>query len=151
MVLKDQSQQIHISVMAAVDQSLTKPLQFRMDVSSSVVGSEYLITVTVKVINGAGVDFSNSVLHTVVTETDIEFASPPGSNGETKFYDVMRTMLPSNAGQSLNGISQTEEVVFQRQTTINSSWVVNNLHVIAFIQNTVTKEIYQSLFNILID
>ncbi len=83
-----------------------------MDVSSSVVGSEYLITVTVKVLNGAGIDFSNTVLHTVVTETDIEFATPPGSNGETKFYDVMRRlMLPSNSGQSLNGISQTEEVV----------------------------------------
>ncbi|MCW8805788.1 MAG: PEGA domain-containing protein [Ignavibacteriaceae bacterium] len=133
-----------ISVIAAIDQRLTKPLQFRMDVSSSVVGSEYLITVTVKVLNGAGIDFSNTVLHTVVTETDIEFATPPGSNGETKFYDVMRVMLPSNSGQSLNGISQTEEVAFQRQTTINSSWDVNNLHVVAFIQNTVTKEVFQS-------
>ena len=133
-----------ISVIAAVDQRLTKELRFRMDVTSSVVGTEYLITVTVKVINGAGVDFSNSVLQTVVTETDIEFATPPGSNGETKFYDVMRAMLPSNSGQSLNGMSQTEEVVFQRQTRINPSWVVNNLHVIAFIQNTNTKEIYQA-------
>ncbi len=133
-----------LSVMAAVDMRLTKPLQFRMDVSSSVVGSQYLITVTVKVLNGAGIDFSNTVLQTVVTETDIEFATPPGSNGETKFYDVMRTMLPSNLGQSLSGISQTEEVVFQRQTTINSNWVVNNLHVIAFIQNISTKEIYQT-------
>lgn len=133
-----------LSVMAAVDMRLTKPLQFRIDVSSSVVGSEYLITVTVKVLNGAGIDFSNTVLQTVVTETDIEFATPPGSNGETKFYDVMRTMLPSNSGQSLNGISQTEEVVFQRQTTINSNWDVENLHVVAFIQNTITKEVYQS-------
>jgi len=133
-----------LSVMAAVDQRLTKELRFRMDVTSSVVGTEYLITVTVKVINGTGVDFSNSVLQTVVTETDIEFATPPGSNGETKFYDVMRTMLPSNSGQSLNGLSQTEEVVFQRQTSINPGWVVNNLHVIAFIQNTNTKEIYQA-------
>ena len=133
-----------ISVIAAVDQRLTKELRFRMDVTSSMVGAEYLITVTIKVINGAGVDFSNTILQTVVTETDIEFATPPGSNGETKFYDVMRAMLPSNIGQSLSGISQTEEVVFQRQTTINSSWVVENLHVIAFIQNTNTKEIYQA-------
>lgn len=133
-----------ISVMAAIDQRLTKEIRFRMDVSSSVVGTEYLITVTVKVINGAGIDFSNSVLQTVVTETDFEFATPPGSNGETKFYDVMRTMLPSNAGQSLNGMSQTEEVVFQTQTSINPSWVVNNLHAIVFIQNINTKEVYQT-------
>jgi len=133
-----------LSVMAAVDTRLTKPLQFRMDVLSTVVGSQYLITVTIKVLNGAGIDFSNTVLHTVVTETDIEFATPPGSNGETKFYDVMRVMLPSNTGQSLSGISQTEEVVFQYQTAINSNWVVNNLNVVAFIQNTVSKEVYQT-------
>ena len=133
-----------LSVIAAVDQRLTKDLRFRMDVSSSVVGSEYLITVTIKVINATGVDFSNSVLQTVVTETDIEFATPPGSNGETKFYDVMRKMLPSNAGESLAGMSQTEEVVFQRQTNINPGWLVNNLHAIAFIQNIATKEIYQA-------
>ena len=133
-----------ISVMAAVDERLTKELRFRMDVTSSVVGTEYFISVTVKVINGAGIDFSNSVLQTVVTETDIEFATPPGSNGETKFYDVMRVMLPSNSGQSLNGMSQTEEVIFQSQTSINPNWVVDNLHVIAFIQNISTKEIYQA-------
>ena len=136
-----------ISVIAAVDQRLSKPLRFRMDVSSNIVGSEYLINVTVKVINGGGIDFSSCVLQTVVTETDIEFSSPPGSNGETVFYDVMRVMLPSNGGQSLNGLSQTEEVLFQSQTTINPAWVISNLHVIAFIQNTTTKEIYQACSN----
>ena len=133
-----------VSVIAAVDQRLTKEIKFRMDVSSSVIGSEYFITVTVKVLNGTGIDFSKCVLQTVVTETDIEFATPPGSNGETKFYDVMRVMLPSNAGQSLAGISQTEEVVFQRQTSINTNWVTDKLNTIAFIQNVVTNEVYQA-------
>ena len=133
-----------LNVMAAVDSRLTKPLQFQMDVSTTIVGAQYNITVTIKVLNGAGIDFSNTVLHTVVTETDIEFATPPGSNGETKFYDVMRVMLPSNAGQSLAGINQAEESVFQFQTAINSNWVVNNLNVVAFIQNTASKEVYQT-------
>jgi hypothetical protein len=136
-----------LSVMAAIDMRLTKPLQFRMDVSADIVGSEYYATVTIQVLNGAGIDFSNTVLQTVLTQTDIEFSTPPGSNGETKFYDVMRVMLPSNAGQSLNGISQTEEVVFQTQTTLNSSWVVDNLHTVAFIQNVTSKEVYQSSSN----
>jgi len=133
-----------LAVIAAIDQRLTKPLTFRMDVSSSIAGSQYNITVTAQVLNGAGIDFSNCVLQTVVTETDIEFANPPGSNGETKFYDVMRVMLPSNAGESLSGMSQTEEVTFQRQTSINPSWVVDNLNVVAFIQNVSTKEVYQA-------
>ena len=99
--------------------------------------------------DGTGLDFSNIVLHTVVTETDIEFSTPPGSNGETKFYDVMRVMLPSNTGESLDGISQTEDVVFERQTNINPVWKLNNIHTIAFVQNVLTKEVYQagSTFN----
>lgn len=133
-----------LAVIAAIDQRLTKELRFRMDVSSSVAGSQYNIVVTVQVLNGGGIDLSDCVLHTVVTETDIEFANPPGSNGETKFYDVMRVMLPSNAGETLSGMSQTEEVTFQWQTNINPSWVISNLNAVAFIQNVSTKEVYQA-------
>jgi hypothetical protein len=132
------------SVKAAVDQRLLKELKFRMDVSDNVIGTDYFATITIKVINGAGLDFSNLVLHTVVTETDIEFSTPPGSNGETIFHDVTRTMLPSSAGESLNGISLTQEVVFQRQTSINPNWVTSKLNTVVFIQNVITKEVYQA-------
>ena len=132
------------SVKAAVDQRLLKELKFRMDVSDNVIGTDYFATITIKVINGAGLDFSNLVLHTVVTETDIEFSTPPGSNGETIFHDVTRTMLPSSAGESLNGISLTQEVVFQRQTSINPNWVTSKLNTVVFIQNIITKEVYQA-------
>jgi hypothetical protein len=56
----------------------------------------------------------------------------------------MRVMMPTNAGQSLNGISQTEEVVYQWQTSINPIWNVNNLNTVAFIQNVSTKMVYQA-------
>jgi hypothetical protein len=138
-----------ISIKEAVDQQLQQTSRFSLDVSDSIAGSNYFVTVTIKVLDGSGLDFPNMVLHTVVTETDIEFSTPPGSNGETKFYDVMRVMLPSNTGESLSGISQTEEVVFQRQTSIDPVWVLNKLHTVAFIQNVNTKEVYQagSTFN----
>jgi len=132
------------SVKAAVDQRLLKELKFRMDVSDNVIGTDYFTTITIKVINAAGLDFSNIVLHTVITETDIEFSTPPGSNGETIFHDVTRTMLPSSTGESLTGISLTDEVVFQRQTSINPIWVTNKLNTVAYIQNVVTKEVYQA-------
>jgi len=132
------------SVKSAVDQRLLKELRFRMDVSDNVIGTDYFTTITIKVINSAGLDFSNIVLHTVITETDIEFSTPPGSNGETIFHDVTRTMMPSSAGESLSGISLTDEVVFQRQTSINPIWVTNKLNTVAYIQNVVTKEVYQA-------
>ena len=133
-----------LSVITAIDQQLLKDTRFKIHVYDEIIGSTYYSTVTIKVIDGAGIDFSNLVLHTVVTEKDIEFSTPPGANGLTKFYDVMRAMLPTNAGESLNGISQTEEVVYQRQVSINPIWNVNKLNTVAFIQNVATKVVYQA-------
>lgn len=79
-----------------------------------------------------------------MTETDIEFATPPGSNGETKFYDVMRKMLPDNQGESLTSINQIGIYNFQREVQINSSWIQSKLNTVVFIQNKETKEIYQA-------
>jgi hypothetical protein len=133
-----------ISVKSAIDQRLQKNPRFRIHVSDNIVGSTYFTTVTIKVEDGSGINFSDLVLHTVLTETDIEFATPPGSNGETKFFDVMRDMMPSNTGESLGGINQNEEVTFQWQAEINASWVINKLHTVAFIQNVSTMEVYQA-------
>ncbi|NNG26860.1 MAG: PEGA domain-containing protein, partial [Ignavibacteriaceae bacterium] len=122
-----------VSVKAAIDQRLQKIPQFRIHVRDAIVGSTYWAIVTIRVENGSGINFSDLVLHTVLTETDIEFATPPGSNGETKFYDVMRTMMPSNIGRSLGGINQNEDNSYILQTEVNASWIIGNLHTVAFI------------------
>ena len=132
-----------ISIKNSIDQQLLVTPKFSVNVSDSVVGTVHFITVTLRVIDGTGLDFSNIVLHTVITETDIQFANPPGANGETQFFDVMRIMLPSNAGESLDGINQNEDVFFQRQTNISPAWG-GTLHTVVFVQNTVTKEVYQA-------
>ncbi len=101
--------------------------RFDVLVTASVSGGNYVVTVNVKLIEKyfssnqtvnlkAGeskalnfnlyldttpINYSDLVLHAVVTETDIEFATPPGSNGETKFYDVTRKMLPSKEGTAI--------------------------------------------------
>lgn len=123
---------------------LAKIPQFIIGVSASIVGSNYNVNISVDVKDITNLDFSKLVLHSVVTETNIEFATPPGSNGETKFYDVMRKMLPSNQGESLASINQVGVYNFERQITLNSAWIQNNINTIVFIQNTSTKEIYQA-------
>jgi hypothetical protein len=122
---------------------LAKIPQFIISVSSINSGSNYTINISVNVKDITNLDFSKLVLHSVVTETNIEFATPPGSNGETKFYDVMRKMLPSNQGESLASINQVGIYNFQRQLTLNSAWIQNNINTLVFIQNKDTKEIYQ--------
>jgi hypothetical protein len=83
-----------------------------------------------------------------VIETLIEYPTPPGSNGETKFHDVMRKMLPSNSGETLT-YSTSGTQLFTRQVTLNPTWNTSKLETIVFIQNKITKEVLQagSTFN----
>lgn len=133
-----------LSIKAAIDQQLQKDLRFKIHVYDEIIGTAYYSTVTIKVIDGSGLDFPNLVLHSAVIESDIEFSTAPGANGLTEFFDVMRVMLPTNAGESLNGINQTEEIDFHWQTGINPLWDVSKLETVVFIQNVFTKEVYQA-------
>ncbi|GBD87719.1 PEGA domain protein [bacterium BMS3Abin03] len=132
-----------VSIKNSINQQLLITPKFSVNVKDSIAGTAYFITATLRVIDGSGLDFSNIVLHTVITETDIQFSSPPGANGETQFFDVMRIMLPSDAGESLDGISANEDVVFQRQTNISPAWG-GTLHTVVYVQNIATKEVYQA-------
>lgn len=128
---------------------LEKVPQFVILVDHSINGNNYTINITLEIKDLSNLDFSNLVLHTVVTETNIEFATPPGSNGETKFFDVMRKMLPGNQGESLTSYNQIGTYTFQRQLTLNSNWNASNINIVVYVQNTNTKEIFQtgSTFN----
>lgn len=123
---------------------LAKIPQFKINVQSSINANNFIVDISVEVKDLTALDFSKLVLHTVVTETNIEFATPPGSNGETKFYDVMRKMLPDNQGESLASINQLGTYNYQRQVAINTNWLQSNLNAVVFIQNKETKEIYQA-------
>jgi hypothetical protein len=136
-------------VKAKIDQQLSQTPKFKIAIKDSLSGNEYLIQIIIQVNDPNGIDFSKIMLHTVVTETDIEFTTPPGSNGETKFYDVMRKMIPDKDGESLLVLSTVVSKTFERQFTLNSSWIQSNINTVVFIQNKDTKEIYQagSTFN----
>ncbi len=131
-------------VIAAVDERLATTPRFEIQVKDSVGGENYFITISLTILNSSGLNLDEVVLHTVVTETEIEFENPPGSNGETKFYDVMRDMLPTNLGEILSNIIQTGEINYQFEEAIFSNWNLNHLNVVAYIQDNSTKEVYQA-------
>lgn len=123
---------------------LAKIPQFKIGVQSSFNANNFVVDISVEVKDLTDLDVSKLVLHTVVTETNIEFATPPGSNGETKFYDVMRKMVPDNQGESLASINQLGTFMFQRQIAVSPDWIQSNLNAVVFIQNKDTKEVYQA-------
>jgi len=70
-----------------------------------------------------------------------------GSNGETKFYNVFHKMIGGINGTSISSFTPGNFVNVSESYTIPSSSNIENIQalaIIVFVQNEVTKEIYQS-------
>jgi hypothetical protein len=115
----------------------------KISVKDSINNDEYIVLYSVDIKDTIGLSLPELICHVVVTETDIEYTTPPGSNGETKFYDMMRVQFPYN-NQLIRVESTSANQLNLRKIKINSSWNKNKLHAIVFIQNKNTKEILQS-------
>jgi hypothetical protein len=132
-----------ISVKEEINDRIIQLPKFKITVSDSFGIGNYNIWIRLETIDTTGINFSDLVLQTVVIESMVEFSTPPGSNGETKFYDVMRKMLPSTEGEALI-YSASGTQYLNRQVTINQAWNSSKLETIAFIQNKITKEVLQA-------
>ena len=76
------------------------PSSFEIDMYHRLSANQDSIYVTMRV--RAAEDLSGSFkAHIVVVEKHINFATPPGTNGEKNFSDVMKKMLPDNQGTNL--------------------------------------------------
>ncbi|MGB6037795.1 MAG: T9SS type A sorting domain-containing protein [Cryomorphaceae bacterium] len=80
-----------------------------------------------------------------VIEEEIQFASAPGSNGETEFFGVMKKFLPG-----VDGVQMADSYEVGETFTTSQSWSyanvydVNELAVVVFIQNDNDKSVLQA-------
>lgn len=100
--------------------------------------------VTVKVLTVGTVPAGTYKIYTAVIEAPINYASAPGSNGETHFPNVFRKMLPSISGDSYVPAAVGSSVTFNYTYTEHAAWNTANLKVVAFVQRTSDKEILNS-------
>ena len=131
------------SVKAAVDSRLSITPRFNINVGAILEG-DYSVNVNVNFIDTTSINMSDLVIHTVLTETDIEFEQAPGSNGETKFYDVTRLMLPNKEGTPIRQLIDQGELIFTFEDALLSSWNLEKLNFVVYIQNKTTKEVFQT-------
>ena len=82
--------------------------------------------------------------HMAVIEKHIHFNSPPGSNGEIDFYNVMKKMLPNQSGTILPAMQAGEYMILQYSWEHQNVYNVDELAAVGFIQNNDTKEVYQA-------
>lgn len=133
------------SIKEKIDENLLESPKFEMAASKSIVGEVIKVSGTIYLQDAAELDFSNLLLHSIVIESTIEYSTPPGSNGETEFKDVMRKMLPSNEGFSLVEIENMNEISFNFETEIETYWKKDKLEIVLFIQDESSKKVYQAV------
>jgi hypothetical protein len=86
----------------------------------------------------------SATLRIAVMERLIQYPSPPGTNGETTFHDVMRKMLPNANGIPVN-LMPGQTLHFEYKYKLDPLWNANQIETIAFVQNG-AKEIYNTGF-----
>lgn len=90
---------------------------------------------------------SDVFLRIALIEKEVIFPTSPGTNGQTRFTDVLRKFFPNPDGTPISlqsGESQTVEFQFERQP----EWQ-GDLEVIAFLQRNSNKEVLQAAWTVL--
>jgi hypothetical protein len=131
------------SIKAAIDSRLSVTPIFSINVSSSLEG-DYSADISIKILDSSAINIDDVIINVPITEAEIEFQQPPGSNGETKFYDVIRLMLPGINGISLRQLIDQGELLFEFEDAILSDWNPEKLNTVVYIQNSISKEVYQA-------
>lgn len=94
-------------------------------------------------------DANNSVLHIALVEQEINFPTPPGSNGELDFSYVMRKMIPNVYGSPLFMlIPPGGSMVFNFTVSIPPYiYDLRQLGVVAFLQSFIDKTVEQAAYS----
>ena len=130
---------------AAINSRYAVPSPFDLNVTHAYNATFDSISISVEAIASQAVS-GTLVLHTVLVEKEVLFCTPPGSNGETEFYGVMRQMLPNASGSVLPAswtVGQSEN--FQFNIPVPSYiYDKKEMAVVVFIQNNANKEVSQA-------
>ncbi len=121
---------------------MAKPSFFEIDATHQIDGNNISVQVDIM----PYITANNFSVHIVVIET--QTTGNVGNNGETEFKNVMMKMLPDANGTSVNFSSEVNSFISE-SFDLSSTHVeeMNDLKVVVFIQNNVTKEIFQSSYS----
>ncbi|MCZ7557201.1 MAG: T9SS type A sorting domain-containing protein [Bacteroidia bacterium] len=117
--------------------SETSPLRIRVRENTN--GTTRQVDVDVTTLGQIGT--AGLVLRGAVVESDISYATAPGTNGEKDFPNVFRRFINTPAGQSFTPapIGQTTSLNFEYD--LNTEWDASKIFTVVWIQLESTKEV----------
>lgn len=135
------------TIQSKINSELALTPKFDITLSHELNADNSAVTVNMTV--KANEDMSGDMLaHIVIIEKVIDFDTPPGSNGEKHFVNVMKKFLPNKTGNALPASMSAGETINISQTwTISGFYNVTYLCAAGFVQNTSDKYIYQAAFS----
>lgn len=129
----------------SVNNRYAVPSPFTMNLQHQVNAANDSIFITMVAVASMEVT-GNLAAHNVVIEKNIHFNSPPGSNGEKDFKNVMKKMLPSKDGTPIpTPMVSGDYIIVQEAWKLANIYDKAQLAAVAFVQNKTTKEIHQSV------
>lgn len=127
-----------------INENLLKETKLLVALQDSIIqGDAMTIDVFVDVFDLDGIEFSSLVLYTAIIENNIIYKTPPGSNGQIEFMNILRRLIPDFEGISLASINKKGRAKFAEVVILNPKWKKENLRVVSFVQNKLTREILQ--------
>lgn len=130
-----------------IDNAAAESTNFTMSISEPVYsGNGQSFTTTITVTATAATTESNTKLRVALAE-ELQYATAPGTNGETHFQNVVRQMYPNADGQAIDASWTAGQTRTYTITGAVPSYVNDNppsVFLAAFLQDDTTKEVLQA-------
>ena len=130
----------------------TSPISVEVSHDIDALFSTLDIKVVLKNETSSNYSVSGQKLFVAIVEQKLSWRFAPGTNGEMEFFNVMRKMLPNANGSTIKSMSAGKSETYTFSVT-PPDYVhnVSELKIIAWVQNTRTKEIVQAGESTLLD
>jgi hypothetical protein len=127
-----------------IDEYAAIPSPFNLSISHRLSNDEDSIYIDM-MIEATQAIAGDLIAHMVVVEKTITFVSPPGTNGEKVFHDVMRKMVPDNEGTALpTSFQPGDYIILQGSWQLANIYDKDELGVVGFIQSNSSKDVHQT-------
>ncbi|MFK7903486.1 MAG: Omp28-related outer membrane protein [Chitinophagales bacterium] len=117
--------------------------QFVIELDESMTMDGNGANINVKLTAKNDININNLVAHIVVTEEMVEYDTPPGTNGEQDFPQVMRKMFPDAEGTGLPAQTAGMETSFNFTYEYPDFVDPSLLRTVVFVQNNSNREVLQ--------